>query len=117
MLGADKWTVQAPGAYQGADQCTRDRTEAARMQAPTNYCNNGEAAMKHMTRIALAIGLGTALIAGASSPSLARSARAADHYYEPSDNGSAWAYYGGYENGAGGGRAQAAAPMGRAYRS
>ncbi len=71
--------------------------------------------MKQMAKLAVAIGLGLALISGASSPSMARSAsaNAGDRYYEPGDNGSAWAYYPGYEDNVRGAHARATAPVAR----
>jgi len=57
--------------------------------------------MKHMSKMAFAIGLGLTLLSAAASPSMARPLHAGgDHYYEPGDNGSAWSYYPGYEDSA-----------------
>jgi hypothetical protein len=73
--------------------------------------------MKHMAKLAMAIGVGLALMSGASTPSMARSVSAGHHYYEPGDNDSAWSYYRGYEDNARGARAQAARPDARWDRS
>jgi len=79
-------------------------------------------ATKHVTKLALAIGLGAALVSSASFPSMARSVSTSDHaahhgterpamhsnrtppptnggpyYYEGNDNGSVWSYYPGYK--------------------
>jgi hypothetical protein len=57
--------------------------------------------MKHMSKMAIAIGLGLTLLSAAASPSMARSLHGSgDHYYEPSNNGSVWSYYPGYEDSA-----------------
>jgi hypothetical protein len=72
--------------------------------------------MKHMSKMAFAIGLGLTLLTGAASPSLARSLHASgDHYYEPGDNGSAWSYYPGYEDSAR--NARASVPHGSSDRA
>lgn len=53
-----------------------------------------------LTKLALAIGLGVALISNASSPSMAQSfgTNGGNYYYEPEDNGSVWSNYQGYND-------------------
>jgi hypothetical protein len=55
-----------------------------------------------MTRLFLAVGLGTVLISSATSPSLAQSLSNGGNYsFEPADNGSRWPTYQGYDDYAG----------------
>jgi hypothetical protein len=67
---------------------------------------------KPLRNLALAIGLGAALAASASVPTMAQSfaTNGGNYYYEPGDNGSVWSDYRGYND-------SVAGPYARASRA
>jgi hypothetical protein len=61
---------------------------------------NSRFSKKSLAKYALAIGLGVAAMAGTSVPSLAQGgANGGNFYFTPTNNGTVWSYYRGYNDG------------------